>query len=97
ESCVRQLHTHLGVRLSYPFQITVVDSTCTDTTLTVATPLAAEFASVRVVHLQEKGHGHALRAVSSTSEATVLACVDVGRPPDLAAVLQAIEPLVSGE
>ncbi|HEV7828815.1 MAG TPA: bifunctional glycosyltransferase family 2/GtrA family protein [Pseudonocardiaceae bacterium] len=96
EPCVRRLHAHLTAGLPYPFQITVADNASTDTTLEVANRLAAEFPSVRVVHMPEKGKGRALRAVWSTSDAAVLAYMDVDLSTDLAAVLPLIAPLVSG-
>jgi putative flippase GtrA len=96
EPCVRRLHAHLTAGLPYPFQITVADNASTDTTLKVANRLSAEFPSVRVVHMPEKGKGRALRAVWSTSDATVLAYMDVDLSTDLAAVLPLIAPLVSG-
>ncbi len=96
EPCVRRLHTHLSSEMPYPFQITVADNASTDTTLSVANRLAAEFPSVRVVHMPEKGKGRALRAVWSTSEAAVLAYMDVDLSTDLAAVLPLIAPLISG-
>jgi putative flippase GtrA len=96
EPCVRRLHAHLSAGLPYPFQITVADNASTDTTLKVANQLTAEFPSVRVVHMPEKGKGRALRTVWSTSDATVLAYMDVDLSTDLAAVLPLIAPLVSG-
>jgi putative flippase GtrA len=96
EPCVRRLQAHLIAGMPYPFQITVADNASTDTTLEVANRLAAEFPSVRVVHMQEKGRGRALRAVWSTSDAAVLAYMDVDLSTDLAAVLPLIAPLVSG-
>jgi putative flippase GtrA len=96
EPCVRRLHAHLTAGLPYPFQITVTDNASTDTTLEVANRLAVEFPSVRVVHMPEKGRGRALRAVWSTSDAAVLAYMDVDLSTDLAAVLPLIAPLVSG-
>ncbi|MGA9310485.1 MAG: bifunctional glycosyltransferase family 2/GtrA family protein [Pseudonocardiaceae bacterium] len=96
EPCVRRLHAHLIAGLPYPFQITVADNASTDTTLEVANRLVAEFPSVRVVHMPEKGKGRALRAVWSTSDAAVLAYMDVDLSTDLAAVLPLIAPLVSG-
>jgi putative flippase GtrA len=96
EPCVRRLHAHLTAGLPYPFQITVADNASTDTTLEVANRLAAEFPWVRVVHMPEKGRGRALRAVWSTSDAAVLAYMDVDLSTDLAAVLPLIAPLVSG-
>jgi putative flippase GtrA len=82
--------------LPYPFQITVADNASTDTTLKVANRLSAEFPSVRVVHMPEKGKGRALRAVWSTSDATVLAHMDVDLSTDLAALLPLVAPLLSG-
>lgn len=96
ESCVRRLHAHLNAGMPYSFQITVADNASTDTTLEVANRLAAEFPSVRVVHMPEKGRGRALRAVWSTSDAAVLAYMDVDLSTDLAALLPLIAPLVSG-
>jgi putative flippase GtrA len=96
EPCVRRLHAHLSTGMPYPFRITVADNASTDTTLEVANRLAAEFPSVRVVHMPEKGRGRALRAVWSTSDATVLAYMDVDLSTDLAALLPLISPLVSG-
>ncbi|MGH3549123.1 MAG: glycosyltransferase [Pseudonocardiaceae bacterium] len=96
EQCVRRLHAHLSSEMPYPFQITVADNASTDTTLDVANRLAAEFPSVHVVHMPEKGRGRALRAVWSASEAPVLAYMDVDLSTDLAALLPLIAPLVSG-
>jgi len=96
ELCVRLLHAHLSSEMPYPFQITVADNASIDTTLDVANRLAAELPAVRVVHMPEKGRGRALRTVWSTSEAAVLAYMDVDLSTDLAAFLPLIAPLVSG-
>lgn len=97
EPFVRQLHAHLSTGFPYSFQITVAHSATTGTTLAVAKALAAEFSSIRVAHLSEKGHGYVLREVWSTSEAKVLAYMDVDLSTDLAALLPLIAPLVSGD
>ncbi|HET9254520.1 MAG TPA: bifunctional glycosyltransferase family 2/GtrA family protein [Pseudonocardiaceae bacterium] len=96
EPCVRRLNAHLSAGMPYSFRITVADNASTDTTLEVANRLAAEFPSVHVVHLPEKGRGRALRAVWSASESAVLAYMDVDLSTDLAALLPLIAPLVSG-
>ncbi|HKR52353.1 MAG TPA: dolichyl-phosphate beta-glucosyltransferase, partial [Pseudonocardiaceae bacterium] len=96
EPCVRRLYAHLTAGMPYSFQITIADNASTDTTLEVANRLTTEFPSVRVVHTPEKGRGHALRAVWSMSDATVLAYMDVDLSTDLAAVLPLIAPLISG-
>ena len=71
--CVRRLHAHLTRAFPYTFRITVADNASTDRTLAVADELARELPRVRVVHLPQKGRGHALAAVWSTSDAPVLA------------------------
>ncbi len=96
ESCIRRLHEHLGIGMPYSFQITVADNASTDATLEVANRLAAEFPTVRVVHMPQKGRGRALRAVWAASDAAVLAYMDVDLSTDLAALLPLIAPLVSG-
>ena len=93
---VRRLHAHLTGGFPYRFRITVADNACTDGTLAVAERLAAELPEVRAVHLAEKGRGRALRAVWSSSDAPVLAYMDVDLSTDLAALLPLVAPLLSG-
>ncbi|MGW0043747.1 glycosyltransferase [Rhodococcus sp. NPDC003348] len=96
DRCVRGLHRHLADAMPYPSRITVADNASTDTTLAVANRLAAEFDNVRVVHLDEKGRGRALRTVWSASDAQVVAYMDVDLSTDLNALLPLVAPLVSG-
>ncbi len=96
ERCVRRLHRHLADNIPYPSRITVADNASTDGTLAVANQLAAEFDDVRVVHLDEKGRGRALRTVWSASDAEVVAYMDVDLSTDLGALLPLVAPLVSG-
>ncbi|WP_189169817.1 bifunctional glycosyltransferase family 2/GtrA family protein [Pilimelia anulata] len=94
--CVRRLHAHLGAHLPYPFRITVADNASTDGTAAVAAALAADLPAVRVRTLTAKGRGRALRDAWSTSDAPVLAYMDVDLSTDLAALLPLIAPLLSG-
>ena len=96
ESCVRRLHGHLCANFPYRFRVTVADNASTDGTLAVAERLAAELPGVTAVHLPEKGRGRALRAVWSTSDAPVLAYLDVDLSTDLAALAPLVAPLLSG-
>ncbi|EMD26133.1 Glycosyl transferase [Amycolatopsis azurea DSM 43854] len=96
EPCIRRLHAHLAEQFPYPFRITVADNASTDGTLRVAERLSREFDDVEVHHLDEKGRGRALRAVWSTSDAPVLAYMDVDLSTDLAALGPLIAPLLSG-
>src|SRR5690606_31468902 len=55
-----------------------------------------EFAEVEVRHLDLKGRGRALNAVWSTSDAPVVAYMDVDLSTDLAALAPLVAPLISG-
>ncbi|MBF6064883.1 bifunctional glycosyltransferase family 2/GtrA family protein [Nocardia terpenica] len=94
--CVRRLHACLGDGFPFPARITIADNASTDATLAVAHYLAAELDGVRVVHLDRKGRGRALRAVWETSDAQVVAYMDVDLSTDLNALLPLVAPLVSG-
>jgi glycosyltransferase involved in cell wall biosynthesis len=94
--CVRRLHAHLMRTFPYSFRITVADNASTDRTLAVSHELARDLPCVQVVHLPQKGRGRALAAVWSTSDAPVLAYMDVDLSTDLDGLLPLIAPLVSG-
>lgn len=96
EASVRRLHGHLTDEFPYPFRITIADNASTDATPHIAARLAAELTDVRVVRLEQKGRGRALRHVWSTSDAAVLAYMDVDLSTDLAALLPLVAPLVTG-
>ena len=95
-SCVRRLHEHLTAEFPYAFRITVADNASSDGTLTVAQALAAELPSVTVLHLDQKGRGRALRAAWSSSDAAIVAYMDVDLSTDLTALLPLVAPLISG-
>ncbi|MGW5752929.1 glycosyltransferase [Nocardia rhamnosiphila] len=94
--CVRRLRDYLDSGLPFPARITVADNASTDSTLAVAELLAGELDGVRVVHLDAKGRGRALRTVWQDSDAQVVAYMDVDLSTDLNALLPLVAPLVSG-
>ncbi|MFL6077554.1 MAG: glycosyltransferase [Mycobacteriales bacterium] len=96
EPSVRRLHAHLTDTFPYPFRITIADNASTDRTPAVAYRLAAEFPAVTAVRLPVKGRGNALRATWSSSNAAVLAYMDVDLSTDLAALFPLVAPLLSG-
>ncbi|MCV7226002.1 bifunctional glycosyltransferase family 2/GtrA family protein [Mycolicibacterium komossense] len=93
---VRRLHRHLSDQFPFTFRITIADNASIDATPAVAASLAEEFAEVRVCRLEQKGRGRALHTVWSTSDAPVLAYMDVDLSTDLAALLPLVAPLISG-
>ncbi len=97
EASVRRLYSHLTHEFPFSARITIADSASTDGTLAVARALAAELPGVRVMHLEEKGRGRALRAAWSLEPTrTSLAYMDVDLSTDLNALLPLVAPLLSG-
>ncbi|WP_238815607.1 bifunctional glycosyltransferase family 2/GtrA family protein [Nocardia brasiliensis] len=94
--CVRRLHAYLREGFPFTARITVADNASTDATLEVARLLADELDGVRVVHLDAKGRGRALRAVWEHSDAQVVAYMDVDLSTDLNALLPLVAPLITG-
>lgn len=94
--CVRRLRSYLSTEVPYTARITIADNASTDRTLGIAQALADEFDDVRVLHLDEKGRGRALRAAWSRSDARVLVYMDVDLSTGLDALLPLVAPLLSG-
>ena len=93
---VYRLHRYLRDQFPFPARITIADNASIDDTPRIAAELAVELDGVRVVRLEEKGRGRALHAVWSTSDAPVLAYMDVDLSTDLAALAPLVAPLISG-
>ncbi|MGX1808661.1 glycosyltransferase [Nocardia sp. NPDC055321] len=94
--CVLRLREFLDRSFPFSTRITIADNASTDSTLRVAAHLARELPGVRVVHLDRKGRGRALRQVWLDSDAQVVAYMDVDLSTDLNALLPLVAPLVSG-
>ncbi|WP_083710178.1 glycosyltransferase [Williamsia sterculiae] len=95
-TCVLRLREHLRTQLPYPARITIADNASTDRTLAEAVDLAENLDMVRVAHLDAKGRGRALNATWRTSDAEVVAYVDVDLSTDLNALMPLVAPLLSG-
>ena len=93
---VRRLHAYLEARFPFPTTITIVDNASTDATWPIAEYLAAELPNVRAIHLDAKGRGRALRTAWLSSEAAIVAYMDVDLSTDLDALLPLVAPLMSG-
>ena len=95
EPCVRRLHAHIA-RFPFRCRISIADNASTDSTPRVAQALAAELTDVVHVRMEQKGRGRALNHVWSSSDAQVLAYMDVDLSTDLAALLPLVAGLLSG-
>lgn len=93
---IRRLHDFLDEEFPYSFRITIADNASTDATPAIAADLASEFDDVRTLRLELKGRGRALHDVWLSSDAPVLAYMDVDLSTDLHALLPLVAPLVSG-
>jgi putative flippase GtrA len=93
---VRRLHHFLATEVPYPSRITVADNASTDGTLAVAQALVDELPDVAVIHLDAKGRGGALYTAWMSSDANVVAYMDVDLSTDLSALMPLVAPLISG-
>ncbi|MCW2600768.1 MAG: gtuS2-8 [Frankiales bacterium] len=96
EPSIRRLHAYLQERFPFSARVTIADNASTDGTWEIARRLADELPGVRAEHLPAKGRGRALKHAWSTSDATVLAYMDVDLSTDLDALLPLVAPLLSG-
>ena len=93
---IRRLHDYLAASFPFPTVITIADNASRDGTLALAQRLASELPGVRVMHLDAKGRGRALRSAWSASDAEIVAYMDVDLSTDLKALLPLVAPIVSG-
>jgi glycosyltransferase involved in cell wall biosynthesis len=93
---VRRLVGYLRDAFPFTARVTIADNGSTDRTWLVARSLAAAFPEVRAVHLDLPGRGRALHEIWSSSDAELLAYMDVDLSTDLNALLPLVAPLLSG-
>jgi glycosyltransferase involved in cell wall biosynthesis len=96
EASVRRLHDYLRTSFPFGWRVTIADNGSSDATPSIAAALADELEGVRVIVLPQPGRGGALRAAWSTSDAPVVAYMDVDLSTDLHALLPLVAPLLSG-
>ncbi|MBN9327294.1 MAG: bifunctional glycosyltransferase family 2/GtrA family protein, partial [Cellulomonas sp.] len=96
ERAVRATRRYLDEHFPYPARVTIADNASTDGTWAIALRLAEELPGVRLLHLEAKGRGRALRTAWTASDAAVLAYMDVDLSTDLSALLPLVAPLISG-
>jgi hypothetical protein len=87
DSSVRRLHRFLSTEFPFSWRIVIADNASTDATAVIAQALAEELPGVKLVRLEAKGRGRALRAAWSASDARVVCYMDVDLSTDLKALL----------
>ncbi|MCW5554782.1 MAG: glycosyltransferase family 2 protein [Verrucomicrobiae bacterium] len=96
KSSLPRLHRFLSDQCRGPVEIVIADNASTDRTLEMARSFSKTLPGVRVLHLEEKGRGRAVKRAWSESTADVLSYMDVDLSTDLGAFPPLIEALLGG-
>src|SRR5207253_5891898 len=96
ERSVRRLRRYLDHHFPFEARITIVDNASTDATWAIAQRLALELRGVRARRLSVKGRGSAVRDAWLSSDAAIVAYMDVDLSTGLNALLPLVAPLMSG-
>jgi glycosyltransferase involved in cell wall biosynthesis len=96
EGSVARLSEALSAVEDFAWRIVVVDNGSTDDTAAVGRRLAERLESVRLLHLDEKGRGRALRRTWSETDAEFSIYMDVDLSTDLRAVAETAALLRQG-
>lgn len=81
---------------SIDWQITIADNASTDGTALAAFSIAEVLPHIRVLQVESKGRGRALKEAWLTSAAEVVAYMDIDLSTDLRALAPLVAPLLSG-
>ena len=74
---IETLHHFLRTQPGFNFRITIADNGSTDKTQAIANDLTNSHAVIRVVRLDKKGRGRALKQVWMESEVDILSYMDI--------------------
>lgn len=97
ERGIRRLAPFLAQALACDYEIVIADNASTDRTPLLGAALACELSRVRVVRMETKGRGGALRQVWSESDADVFSYMDVDLSSDLASFPELVRKIATGE
>ena len=93
---IPSLCRYLESYVPYQWSVTIADNASVDRTLEVANELSAADPRVRVLHLDQKGRGRALKAAWLASEADIVSYMDVDLSTNLSSFMPLIAPLATG-
>lgn len=94
---VKTLAEYLSVHLNdFSWTITIADNASTDNTLAIAKKLTKLLQQVKVVHLDQKGRGRAVKKVWTESDEDILAYMDVDLSTDLKHFPSLVRSLLRG-
>ncbi len=93
ETLVRYLKSDLK---DFIWSVTIADNASTDKTLVVANKLAKKYPEVRVLHLDQKGRGRAVKAAWLGTQADVHCYMDIDLSTDLKHLPGLVRSLIRG-
>jgi glycosyltransferase involved in cell wall biosynthesis len=96
ESGVRGLRAFLDGAFGDRALVTIVDNGSTDATPALGRRLAEQLDGVRMLRIEEKGRGRALRAAWSASRSPVVAYMDIDLSTGLDSFVPLVAPLLDG-
>jgi SAM-dependent methyltransferase len=97
ESSLSTLVSYLSADCPYDWSITIVDNGSTDETWSIADSFASSNPRTRVIRLDRRGRGGALKAAWSTSTADIVAYMDVDLSTGLESLPALLDPLARGD
>ena len=97
EASISKLHKYLTANLPYRWQIIIADNGSSDGTYQIAQQLTKRWSRVKLVHLNERGRGLALKTVWQKSKADILAYMDIDLSTNLDSFMPMISPLITGD
>jgi len=95
-SSLTTLAAYLDTECPYDWTITVADNGSTDRTYELASSFASEYPRTRVIRLDQRGRGRALKQAWSSSTADVVAYMDVDLSTGLESLRPLIDPILEG-
>jgi glycosyltransferase involved in cell wall biosynthesis len=95
EENVGLLYEFLQQHVSFEYEVVIADNASTDRTLAIANSLIPRHPFLRVVHLNLKGRGRALKKTWGESRADILCYMDADLSTGLQALPELIEALAS--
>ncbi len=96
EKSISTLYKFLEKNFKYNWSIIIADNASIDRTLELAGSLSKKYKRVKVLHLNQKGRGRALRIAWIKSDADIVSYMDVDLSTDLSFFPLMIDSLVQG-
>jgi len=96
EKSISTLYNFLEKNFKYDWNIIIADNASKDNTLEVANSLSKKYKKVKILHLNQKGRGRALRIAWTKSDADIVSYMDVDLSTDLSFFPIMIDSLIQG-